>query len=194
MKRLLLVLLILVTGCSYSTFAKVMLPVNAAAAYFTTIGMHEFSHAAAADVAGAEDIEISFLPSIDNNQLSFARTTAYGTNFSSSEDEWFRCAPSAGEFVQSVTCRAFVKSGMSPQYLQPTFAWIDLGARASSYYHCIAGLSGIDGSDMADSDKWIPATILAVNILYDIISFVVDDELIKYLKVLIGEDHYVYED
>lgn len=80
------------------------------------------------------------------------------------------------------------------KWLQSTFAWIDLGGRALSYYHAVTGIVGVDGTDLEKTDIWVPTVFLIANITYDIGGFILsDDEIPRYFGILFGEEYYEYD-
>jgi hypothetical protein len=68
---------------------------------------------------------------------------------------------------------------------------MDVGGRAMSYYHSIAGIARVDGTDLGKNDIWVPITFLLANIVYDIGSFILSDDTVeRYFGVLFGEEYY----
>ena len=60
-----------------------------------------------------------------------------------------------------------------------------------SYYHSIAGIARMEGTDLSKTDVWIPASFLAVNVVYDVATFWVSEDTVeRYFGVLFGEEYY----
>ncbi len=193
--KYLLVVIIFLCGCASLTpgrLAKFMLPVNATAAYFGSVALHESGHYIAAKNSGGRHVTIDVLPSMHNEVFYFGRTEA---TFNTEELTVFHTMGPAASFVQPVTFRSALRSGHVPKYVQPICGWFDVFGRISSYYHTVLGLVGRPKHmDLCKEDRWIAGAFLIGNVIYDVGSWLLsEDDFETYFGVLFGEKFYGME-
>ena len=188
MKKIILCL-VLLTGCgslNVKTASKLLIPVNIAAAYFSNLAIHEYSHAGVARYYDATDIYVELLPSSYRNRFYYGRTRYTGKEHSA-----INIVGPTSNFATSVIFRSALRSGKIPKILQPTFGWIDVVGRLISYYHVLGGLTRTKGFDLAKEDMWISGLFGMANLIYDVASFAFSgDDFETYWGVLFGERFY----
>jgi len=205
MKKLYSLLLLLVlsaSGCTSlnnstrewdSDAAKWMIPVNATAAYFASVSLHEFGHAGSALALGAERVTVDVLPARDSNGVLYLglTTATFENEFSETERTIFTTMGPTAQFTGHIGSRLLLRSGMIPRIAQPTVAWFQLFNQIGFYYHVLNGLARNDRTDLGKSETWISVVMLA-GLTFDIIDFFTEDKPENRFLVLFG-DHY-YED
>jgi hypothetical protein len=196
--RLLLILVILLAGCSSvkpEESSKWLLPVNAAVGYFGALGIHESGHAVTAYGIGGDDIEIEMFPSrTEDGDIYLGRTTADLNDPSEIELTLFHTMGPTATFVSHVGFRQLLRTGQVPKHLQPTIAWLSLTSQISYYYHVSLGLARANHADLGKEDVWISIVMLAGGLLYDFWDFFTDKKDVwfsdRYFGVLFGEKFY----
>lgn len=193
MKELIAVsILLALAGCANrSEFHKSAVPVNAVAAYFTSVAIHEGGHALAADLAGAKHIQVSILPGFhEGGVFHLGYTLArFDRPTTSLEDSFFNASGTLAELATHIAMRGLLRSGCVPEELQPTAQWLSLACSLGVYGECVMGLARIPSKDLGKEDVWVGASILALNLLFDILDIVTDDPK-RYIGVLWGESFY----
>lgn len=196
LKKILLVLVILFTGCQSITLGditKILVPVNAGASYFGAVGLHELGHAGTALALGSDEVDVDMLPTRDSDgQFHLGLTTAESTGWSETDETLFLTMGPTANFVGHVGFRELLKSGIVPRPLQPTMAWLSLGNQIAFYFHAGAGLARVDSTDLGREEAWISAVMLLGGITYDIYDMARDGG--KNFKVMFGEEFYEDED
>ena len=184
-----------VAGCSStgrweSTAAKWLIPVNATAAYFGSVALHEGGHAISAELLGADSVKIDYLPARDQEgQLHLALTT-YSGEFSDSEHTIIGTMGPTAQFVGYVGSRELLKTCTLPRIIQPTFGFFAIFNQIGFYYHTINGLARNDRADLGKERAWISGVMLGGGLLYELYDFFLDDDPLKKYQVLFGEAWY----
>jgi hypothetical protein len=184
------------TGCSAPDFAKASLPLNAGAAYFGTVGIHEGGHVLAAEVLAADSIRVDFLPTRDREgTFHLGLTTArHDRDWSDRELSWFRASGPTASLLAHIATRELLKSGVVSPYLQPALAWLSFANQISYFGHVGAGILQIESSDLGQEDRWISFAMLVGGVSYELYDiFSEEDNGLRKYKVLIGEDFYTTE-
>lgn len=196
MKKILIALVILFTGCqsiSLGDITKILVPANATASYFGAVGLHELGHAGTALALGSDQVDVDMLPTRDDGgQFHLGLTTAESTGWSKTDETLFLTMGPTANFVGHVGFRELLKSGVVPRPLQPTMAWLSLGNQIAFYFHAGAGLARIESTDLGREEMWISAVMMLGGITYDIYDMARDGG--KNFKVMFGEEFYEDED
>jgi hypothetical protein len=192
MRKFLPLLLIFFIGCqsaSLGDVSKMLVPINAGAAYFGAVGLHELGHAGSALAMGSNHVNVSVLPARDQDgNFHLGLTTAESTGWSQLNETIYLTMGPTASFVGHVGFRELLKSGVVPQPLQPTMAWLSLGNQAAFYFHVGAGLARIKSTDLGKEEAWISAVMLLGGFAYDIYDLARDGG--KNFKVMFGEEFY----
>lgn len=201
MRYILVLLLLLQTGCA-SFFkkdnweqdaTKWALPASVAAAYFGSVGWHEGGHALTGIALGADQTDVSVLPTKDdegNQHLGLTTIRFREGSFSDTDITLYRTMGPTANFVGHVGTRELLKSGYLPKVIQPTVAWFSLFNQISYYYHTISGIARKGSTDLGKEERWIAISMFAGGILYDIYDMFFSDNPEQALGVLFGEKFY----
>jgi len=193
----LIILSITNAGCStleklsVEDTSKYLIPVNIAAGYFGSVGLHEAGHAITGYGIGADSVKVSVLPEQDDKEKWHLGLTSIKKErgISELENTLFLTMGPTASFLGHASSRIALRSGELPYILQPTVAWFDLFNQISFYYHTISGLSK-GHTDLGKTDRWISGVMLGGVLLFDVVDFVLEGDPLKRFKVLFGEDFY----
>lgn len=169
------------------TAAKILLPINIAAAYFGSIGAQEGGHCLAAMAMGADRFQVTVLPNLSALELG-QTTVEMHRNMSSLESTFFNISGTMSGMASDVFTRELLKSGEVPKIMQPTLQWFSLFAKSGAYGELLYGIAKVQ--DYRDVDRWITFSLIGGYLTYNIYDLFISDRIDRYFKVLVGEDFY----
>jgi len=173
-----------------STAAKWLIPVNATAAYFGSVALHEGGHAISAELLGAESTKIDYLPTRDDEgNMHLALTTYYG-DFNRKEISIVNTMGPTAQFVGYVGARELLKTNALPRIIQPTIGFFAVFNQIGYYYHCLNGLVRRKETDLGKEEAWVSGVMLGGGLLYELYDFFLADKPLKKYQVLFGEAWY----
>lgn len=178
------------TGAWESTAAKWLIPVNATAAYFGSVALHEAGHAIPADALGADYVKIDYLPTRDQEGQMHLALTTYSGEFTDREHTIINTMGPTAQFVGYVGSRELLKTCTLPRIIQPTLGFFAVFNQIGYYYHVISGLARRDSTDLGKERAWISGVMLGGGLLYELYDFFLDDDPLKKYGVLFGEAWY----
>jgi len=189
----------LMTGCSTtrewdSNASKWLVPVNAAAAYFGSVALHEGGHATSAWGLGADDVDVDILPTRDREGTFHLGLTTYRSRvgeLSEFDHTLISAMGTTAQFFGHVSSRALLRSRRLPRIIQPTIAWFGLFNQVGYYFHVINGLARNKRTDLGKHDVWISGVMLFGGLTVDLIDLWTEDKIENRFLVLFGE--YFYE-
>jgi len=176
-----------------STIAKWMIPVNVAAAYFGSVGLHEGGHAITASALGASDVKVYMLPKKDDEgNQHFALTTYRGREgqFNDTDFSLINAMGPTAQWVGHVGSRELLKTEHIPRLMQPTLGWFALFNQIGFYAHTLYGISRLKGTDLSKEPVWVSLVMLGGGLAYDIYDFATEDKVEHRFQVLFGEHFY----
>ena len=169
------------------------MPANVALGYFGSVGIHEGSHALAAEAIGADSIKVNVLPRYSAGNLTFGDTQFKYAEISDIEESLFNIAGPASMFVSQVTLRELLRNEIVPIALQPTLQWLAVCNKVSFYVHAIRGIARDKNSDLGKEDLWVSLSFLLGGMSYDVYDLLTDSPS-RYVGVLAGQEFYGEEE